>query len=69
MKKITKELINKSITDLVQEAATIRKDIAKKMIERKVKSEKNTNTIKTLKKRLAATLTIVRQKELTEKAK
>ncbi|KKQ38313.1 MAG: hypothetical protein US54_C0012G0010 [Candidatus Roizmanbacteria bacterium GW2011_GWA2_37_7] len=69
MKKITKELINKSITDLVQEAATIRKDIAKKMIERKVKSEKNTNTIKTLKKRLAAALTIVRQKELTEKAK
>jgi len=68
MRKITKEIINKSIEDLTKEAATIRQDIAKKLIERKVKPEKNSNTIKNLKKRLAVLLTIVRQKELTKKS-
>ena len=68
MRKITKEIINKSIEDLTKEAATIRQDIAKKLIERKVKPEKNSNTIKNLKKRLAVLSTIVRQKELTIKS-
>ncbi len=68
MRKITKEIINKSIEDLTKEAASIRQDIAKKLIERKVKPEKNSNTIKILKKRLAVLLTIVRQKELTKES-
>lgn len=69
MKKITKELINKSIEDLKKEEVTIRQDIAKKIVERKVKLDKNTNTIKILKKRLAVILTIAHQKKLTEKSK
>lgn len=69
MRKITKEIINKSIEDLTKEATSIRQDIAKKLIERKVKPEKNSNTIKILKKRLAVLLTIVRQKELTKESK
>ena len=68
MRKITKEIINKSIEDLTKEALSIRQDIAKKLIERKVKPEKNSNTIKILKKRLAVLLTIVRQKELTKES-
>ena len=68
MRKITKEIINKSIEDLTKEAASIRQDIAKKLIERKVKPEKNSNTIKILKKRLAVLLTIARQKELTKES-
>ncbi|PIZ62073.1 hypothetical protein COY16_05260 [Candidatus Roizmanbacteria bacterium CG_4_10_14_0_2_um_filter_39_13] len=68
MRKITKEIINKSIKDLTKEALSIRQDIAKKLIERKVKPEKNSNTIKILKKRLAVLLTIVRQKELTKES-
>lgn len=68
MRKITKEIINKSIEDLTKEATSIRQDIAKKRIERKVKPEKNSNTIKMLKKRLAVLLTIVRQKELTKES-
>lgn len=69
MRKITKELINKTIEDLTKEAGAVRHDIAKKLVERKVKPDKNSNTIKVLKKRLAAILTIVRQKELTTEAK
>jgi len=68
MRKITKEIINKSIKDLTKEALSIRQDTAKKLIERKVKPEKNSNTIKILKKRLAVLLTIVRQKELTKES-
>jgi len=68
MRKITKEIINKSIEDLTKEALSIRQDTAKKLIERKVKPEKNSNTIKILKKRLAVLLTIVRQKELTKES-
>jgi len=68
MRKITKEIINKSIEDLTKEALLIRQDIAKKLIERKVKPEKNSNTTKILKKRLAVLLTVVRQKELTKES-
>ena len=69
MKKITKELINKTIAELIKESVAVRKDIAKKIVERKVKPDKNSNTIKGLRNRLAVLLTIARQKELTEVSK
>jgi len=68
MRKITKEMINKSIEELAKEATSIRQNIAKKIIERKVKPDKNSNAIKTLKKRLAVVLTVARQKELTKES-
>lgn len=67
MKKYTKEIINKSIPDLYKEADVLRRDIAKKIIERKVKPDKNSNIIQTLKKHLAVILTVARQKELVKK--
>lgn len=69
MRKTTKEIINKSVTELMKEAGQIRQDIAKKKVEKKVKPDKNTNSIRTLKKRLAVVLTVARQKELTESIK
>ncbi|PIZ64968.1 hypothetical protein CO051_05000 [Candidatus Roizmanbacteria bacterium CG_4_9_14_0_2_um_filter_39_13] len=69
MKKITKELVNKSVEELKKEAQVIRQDIAKRTVERKVKPDKNSNTIKILKKRLAVVLTIAHQKELSKEIK
>lgn len=69
MKKITKELIHKSVEELKKDSQSIRQDIAKLMVERKVKPDKNSNTIKLLKKRLAVILTIAHQKELSKETK
>lgn len=69
MKKITKELINKSVEELKKEAQSISQNIAKHIVERKVKPDKNSNTIKILKKRLATVLTIAHQKELSKETK
>jgi len=63
MKKLTKEIVGKSIEELKKEADVVRKDLAALNIEQKVKPQKNTNHVSNLKTRLAVILTIMRQKQ------
>lgn len=67
MKKITKEIVAKSIEDLKKETATLRRELAGLNIEQKIKPQKNSNHVRDLKKRLAVILTIIRQKEFALK--
>ena len=64
MKKLTKELQGKDISELEKEVQSLRKEIAKLKIERKVKPPKDTNLIRKKEKRLASILTMITQKEL-----
>jgi ribosomal protein L29 len=64
MKKLTKELHTKTEKDLDKEVMSLREEIAKLMIERSVKPEKDSNTINKKKKRLAVVLTLINQKKI-----
>lgn len=63
MKKLTKEVTDKSIQELTKEAQKIREEIAKLMVEQKVKPQKDTNFIAKKKKQLAVILTILQGKK------
>ncbi len=69
MKKITKELNIKTTKELEKETVTLRQEIAKLMIERSVKPEKDSNVINKKKKRLAVVLTLMSQKKIEVLAK
>jgi len=69
MKKITKELNIKTTKELEKETVTLRQEIAKLMIERSVKPEKDSNVINKKKKRLAVVLTLMTQKKIEVLAK
>lgn len=62
MKKITKELTEKTIKELEKEAQKLREEIAKEKLEFKVNRPKNTNSLFLKRKRLAVVLTILSQK-------
>ncbi len=67
MKKVTKDLAGKSIEELLKEVASLKESIAKLLSTRKAKPEKDTNAISKKQKRLAVALTLITQKNLTEK--
>lgn len=62
MKKLTKDLQEKTIIELEKEAQTLRQEIGKLSIERKVRPEKDTNLIFKKKKQLAVMLTLIQEK-------
>lgn len=66
MKKLTKELNDKNLSQLEKDALTLREEINKMLLESKVNPSKDTNLIVKKKKRLAVALTLITQKkELT----
>lgn len=69
MKKITKELQEKTINELEREAGKLRKEIVKERLEFKVNLPKNTNSIFLKRKRLAVVLTVLGQKKELENLK
>ena len=69
MKKITKELTEKTIKELEKEAQKLREEIAKEKLEFKVNKPKNTNSLFLKRKRLAVVLTILSQKNEMESLK
>lgn len=62
MKKLTKELNDKSVSELQKEAQTLREDIAKARLESKANPPKDSNSIAKKSKRLAVVLTLITQK-------
>lgn len=66
MKKITKELLDKSVKQLKKEAGELRVEIARSILSAHVTKPKDTNAITKKRKRLAVTLTVVRQKKDSE---
>lgn len=66
MRKLRKEIKDKSIADLQQEVLKIREEIGKLSIERKVKAEKDTNLIMKKKKQIAMLLTTLNEKKALE---
>lgn len=69
MKKTVKELRNKTISELEKEAKTLRGELAKLILEAKVKPTKDTNVLIKKRKRLAVILTILGEKKELEKLK
>ncbi|PIQ73843.1 hypothetical protein COV58_00285 [Candidatus Roizmanbacteria bacterium CG11_big_fil_rev_8_21_14_0_20_36_8] len=69
MKKLIKEFGAKSITDLKSEVSKVRNELAKLLIERGVKPEKDSNVISKNKRKLAVMLTLIHQKEFEEAKK
>ena len=69
MKKLIKEFGAKSIEDLKSEVRKVRSQLAKLLIERGVKPQKDTNLISKNKRKLAVMLTLIHQKEFEEAKK
>lgn len=69
MKKETKELKSKSLSELEKQAQSLREEIAKLKLEIKVNPAKDTNLLRKKRKKLAAILTIIAEKKETEKLK
>jgi len=69
MKKITKELKDKTIKELEKEVPVLREDIAKSRLSFKVNPPKDTNSLDKKKKRLAGILTLLNEKKLVESLK
>ena len=63
MKKLTKEYSVKTAVELKKEIGSIGLEIARLLIERKVKPAKDTNTIQKMKKRIAVMRTIIHAQE------
>jgi len=63
MKKLTKELKNKTIDQLEKEIQIIRSEIAKLRLETKTNPTKDTNLLIKKRKRLAVILTILKEKQ------
>lgn len=69
MRKITKELQEKTIKELENEVSKLRGEIAKDKLEFKVNLPKNTNSLFLKRKRLAVVLTVLGQKKYMESLK
>lgn len=69
MKKLTRELKEKSLSELEKEATKLMIEITKLQLEMKSNPPKDTNTLGKKKKRLAATLTMHSEKKEIEKLK
>ncbi len=69
MKKLTKNLRDKSIKELIKAEQDLRKTIGKMMLEGKTNPPKDTNSLFKKRKELAATLTILAEKKELEKIK
>jgi ribosomal protein L29 len=69
MRKITKELTEKSIAELQKEAQSLKEEIAKLTLEAKSNPPKDTNMVFKKRKRLAVILTLISQKKEIEKLK
>lgn len=63
MRKLTKQYTDKSIQELTAEVQKMRTEIAKLLIEYKVKPQKDTNYIVKKKKELAVMLTLLQEKK------
>lgn len=63
MRKITKELKDKTNKELNAEITKLREDIAKTILSSKTSPAKDTNVIAKMKKRLAVLLTLESQKK------
>jgi hypothetical protein len=66
MKKITNELGGKKVADLMRECVGLRQEIAKIVLSMKSNPPKDTNTLGKKKKRLAAMMNIITQKNQGE---
>ncbi len=69
MKKLTKELTNKTIKELVKQSQTLREEIAKLTLNQKVNPSKDTNITVKKQKELAVILTVLTEKNELEKLK
>jgi|GEM_PF-5417014 len=67
MKKLTKELKEKTVEELESERKTLLLDISRLGLEKKVKMEKNTNGLRQKKKRLAVVMTLLTGKHQLDK--
>lgn len=69
MKKLVKDLREKSITELVKKENNLRQEIGKMTVELKVSQPKNTNEIFRKRKELAVVLTVLQEKKELEELK
>ena len=69
MKKIKKEIQDKSISQLVTQEVTIRQELAKLVVEFKSNPPKDTNTIVKKRRQLAMILAVMGEKKEIEKLK
>lgn len=67
MKKLTKELKDKTISELEREIVKEREEIARMQLEKNVHPQKDVNMLFKKSKKLAATLTILTEKKEAEK--
>lgn len=66
MKKLTKDLQDKSINELEKEIQKIREEIAKLKLEVKIRPQKDSNLIGKKKKEIARMLTLINEKRILE---
>ena len=69
MKKLTKELTNKTIKELMKQSHMLREEIAKLTLNQRVNPSKNTNIAVKKQKELAVILTVLTQKKELETLK
>jgi ribosomal protein L29 len=67
MRKINRDLKDKSLPELKKEAQVLRYEIAKLQLEFKVNPPKDTNQLAKKRRRLAAVLTLIQEKLNLEK--
>ncbi|MBI3620508.1 50S ribosomal protein L29 [Candidatus Roizmanbacteria bacterium] len=66
MSKKTKDMINKSVVELLKEATSAKEEIARLTVEAKVKPQKDTNMLLKKRKNLAVILTVINEKKQQE---
>lgn len=69
MKKLTKELTNKTIKELEKQSQMLREEIAKLTLNQRVNPAKDTNIVVKKQKELAVILTVLTQKKELEALK
>lgn len=69
MKKLTKELTNKTTKELVKQSQMLREEVAKLILNQRVNPSKDTNIVVKKQKELAVILTVLTQKKELESLK
>jgi ribosomal protein L29 len=69
MKKLTKELTSKTVKELEKLIQTLREEIAKLVLNKKVNPSKDTNLLRKKRKSLAVMLAVLTQKKELEAIK
>ena len=69
MKKLTKELTSKKVKELEKLIQTLREEIAKLVLNKKVNPSKDTNLLRKKRKSLAVMLAVLTQKKELEAIK